>query len=705
MSKLKAWVIGAEFIDDLIRHEIADAGLEVLQQRGSVIQVEGQLAQLYHFMLWSRLASTVLLELLVKPVASLDELYQACRQFPWSEHLASRGSFKIRFNGELPGLNDERYATLLIKDAVVDSFRETCGERPDVIKDRPDLVIDARIRGEDLYLCLDLAGEGLHRRGYRIQGGPAPLKETLASAVLLRAKWPERAAQGATLMDPLCGSGTLLAEAWMMATQFAPGLMRDYWGFSRWLGHDQACWQQLLQKARAQHQQGLEQPPALMGRDINRGAVIATERHLRALGAPIGGISLGSVEEWDDAVCPGALVVTNPPYGERLGQDQDLMALYHCLGVQAHRFAAGGQLVVLSSELGLLKRIALAPTKQHRLRNGALEVLLQHFDLAQPQRELQAAIGDGQDFANRISKNWQKGQKEAQRRQTDAWRLYDADLPEYAMAIDYYQGYLHVQEYAAPKSIDHLKASQRLQQALALLPQVLDIAPERICVKQRQRQKGSSQYQRQAHDRVEVVVQEGPVRVICNLTDYLDTGLFLDHRSTRLWMAKQGAQRFLNLFSYTATASLHLAFAGARTTSVDLSATYLTWAEKNFRLNGLDPKGHEFIQADVVSWLNNLPAHEQYDMIFLDPPTFSNSKRTEDVFDVQRDHVALIEKCMQHLSPEGLLVFSNNFRRFKLDPSLEQSYRVQAQNERSKDFDFKRNVKIHACWHIRPLKA
>lgn len=700
MKSYLAWVVGAEFIDDLVRDEVVNSGLSVLQQKGSVIQVEGDLSQIYQFLLWSRVASTLIVQLQESKIEHLHQLYDLCQQVPWQEHMRANSTFKVRFSGQLEGLDDSRFGALKVKDAIADYFRERTGERPSVAKDSPDLVVDVRVRGPYLYIGLDLAGEGLHRRGYRIQGGPAPLKETLAAAMLIRAQWPTLAKQGWSLMDPFCGSGTLLTEAALMASDTAPGFFRHYWGFNAWLQHDVAVWADLLQQARERRQIGMQQPSAIHGRDQNLGAVIASKRHLLAVGVKDPQLAESEVADWQQPLLENCLVITNPPYGERLGQQTELMSVYQQLGEAAHRQAPAGRLVVLSSDMQLLKQIPCAPKKLHRLRNGALEVFLQHYDLQSDIRTPSVLAQGADDFANRLRKNWQKGQKEAKRVPTTAWRVYDADLPDYSLAVDYYAGQVHVQEYSAPKTIDANKAEQRFQMAVNRIAEVLQVSAVDIHIKQRQRQKGTQQYQRQDDCQVEVLVQEGPVQVICNLSDYLDTGLFLDHRSTRLWMAKQKPATFLNLFAYTATASLHAAFAGAKTTSVDLSATYLHWAKRNFRLNQLPIHHHEFIQADVLHWLEQLPMSEKYHMIFLDPPTFSNSKRMEEVLDIQRDHQALIEKAMKHLLPGGRLVFSTNYRRFKLAPELSERYQVLALGDKSKDFDFKRNAKIHQCWHL-----
>ncbi|HHX34416.1 MAG TPA: bifunctional 23S rRNA (guanine(2069)-N(7))-methyltransferase RlmK/23S rRNA (guanine(2445)-N(2))-methyltransferase RlmL, partial [Gammaproteobacteria bacterium] len=305
----------------------------------------------------------------------------------------------------------------------------------------------------------------------------------------------------------------------------------------------------------------------------------------------------------------------------------------------------------------------------------------------------------GQMFANRLKKNLKQLGRWVRKEEIECYRLYDADMPEYALAIDVYADWLHVQEYAAPRSIDPEKAQGRFLDALAAIPTVMDVPPERIVIKRRERQAGTRQYERQAERGQFMNVTEGGVKLLVNLTDYLDTGLFLDHRPMRMRIQKEAAgKRFLNLFCYTAVATVHAAAGGARsTTSVDLSKTYLDWAKRNLALNGFSDK-HSLVHADVMAWLEN--DREIYDLIFVDPPTFSNSKRMDDVFDIQRDHVLLLDRAMARLAPGGSLYFSNNFRRFVMDESVEARYQVTNITAQTFDPDFARNKKIHQAWHL-----
>nr|HPQ97779.1 bifunctional 23S rRNA (guanine(2069)-N(7))-methyltransferase RlmK/23S rRNA (guanine(2445)-N(2))-methyltransferase RlmL [Thiolinea sp.] len=339
-------------------------------------------------------------------------------------------------------------------------------------------------------------------------------------------------------------------------------------------------------------------------------------------------------------------------------------------------------------------------SRTYRVMNGRQESQLWTLDtLKQKQRP---TVWISEDFANRLRKNLRRLKPFLKRQETNAYRIYDADIPEFALAVDRYGDWLHVQEYAAPASIDPKLAHQRLEQALLTLPEVLDVDPQHIVLKERKRQRGPEQYQKQGEARNLTVFEHG-VKFRVNLTEYLDTGLFLDHRPMRHWVQQHSKGRtVLNLFCYTGAVSVHAAMGGAqRVDSVDMSQTYLDWAQANFRLNGFRPSPYtwRFIRANAVEWLAG--CRGRYQLIFLDPPTFSNSRRMQDVFDVQRDHVALIDDAMRVLEPDGVLVFSNNFRRFKIDPVLEQRYELQDFHKPSIPEDFQRDPNIHRCWLIR----
>ena len=274
------------------------------------------------------------------------------------------------------------------------------------------------------------------------------------------------------------------------------------------------------------------------------------------------------------------------------------------------------------------------------------------------------------------------------------------------MAIDVYQGekkWVHVQEYEAPKSIDEAKSILRLRDALAVMPEVLNIPPQQLSLKIRRRQKGHTQYEKQGTDGGFHEVSEGQAKFLVNFKDYLDTGLFLDHRPIRFWIGEHaGGKQFLNLFAYTGAATVHAALGGATTsTTVDMSKTYLDWAKNNFELNHLNLDKHQLIRANCMEWLDTaVEEQKKYELIFIDPPTFSNSKRMDNVFDIQRDHVELINKAAKLLSKKGTMIFSTNFRKFTLNEASLTHLAVQNISQKTISKDFERNPKIHYCWSL-----
>jgi 23S rRNA (guanine2445-N2)-methyltransferase / 23S rRNA (guanine2069-N7)-methyltransferase len=308
-------------------------------------------------------------------------------------------------------------------------------------------------------------------------------------------------------------------------------------------------------------------------------------------------------------------------------------------------------------------------------------------------------------FANRLRKNLDTLGRWARREGIACFRVYDADMPEYAFAIDLYangERCACVQEYAAPASVAEDRVRARRAEAVAVLPEVLGLPEERIWFRTRRRQKGTDQYRKLADEQSFHEVAEGGLRFLVNFDDYLDTGLFLDHRLTRVRLRALAAdRRFLNLFGYTGTATVYAAAGGASsTTTVDLSRTYLDWARRNLELNGFTGREHVLTAADALEWLKSAPA-SAWDLIFLDPPTFSNSKKMRNTLDVQRDHVALIQAAARLLARGGELLFSTNFSRFALDAGQLSGLTVEDITRQTLPKDFERNPRIHSCYAVR----
>jgi 23S rRNA (guanine2445-N2)-methyltransferase / 23S rRNA (guanine2069-N7)-methyltransferase len=349
----------------------------------------------------------------------------------------------------------------------------------------------------------------------------------------------------------------------------------------------------------------------------------------------------------------------------------------------------------------------------HSLYNGPIECRLLHFEVEpgafvsnRPRSLPPAERSDGAGMlANRLAKNLRNLAKWRRREQIQCFRLYDADLPEYALAIDVYEGdgrWIDVQEYAAPKSVDPRRARHRLREALGVIPEVLQVSDDQVFFKVRRRQKGQAQYERFGAGGCFHEAAEAGFRFLVNFEDYLDTGLFLDHRDTRRLLGELASGRhFLNLFAYTGTASAYAAAGGAlSTTTVDMSNTYLDWAGRNLALNGIEGAQHELIQADCLQWLEQAENAGRYGLIFLDPPSFSTSKRMHNTLDVQRDHVALIRNAVRLLAPAGTLIFSNNLRSFRMDGQALRDLALEDLSRTTLPKDFARSPRIHNCWKI-----
>lgn len=738
---LELFVTCPRGIEGLLLDELKSLGAEAPRETHSGVSLQGDMALAYRICLWSRLANRVLLVLERFPVSDAQGLYDGVAAIDWSQHLLPEGSLAVDFGGILPGVDNTHFGALKVKDAIVDGLRKPDGSRPSVDRVNPDLRINVHCRSAEAQLAIDLSGHSLHQRGYRLQQGAAPLKENLAAAILLRAGWPQLAAEQGALADPMCGSGTFLVEAAMMAADMAPNLQREQWGFSQWLQHDAALWEAVRTEAKQRAEAGLAREPLwIRGYEADPRLLQPLRNNIQRAG--LGNwvkVYQGELATFSPSPDKGqkGLVVCNPPYGERLGEAASLVYLYQKLGEVLRQQCEGWQAAIFTGNPDLGKRMGIRSHKQYALFNGALPCKLLLMDLqperyvtgsakpmqergsqpsiapeqaSEPRQQSTAPAVDAQQtsarlsesaqmFANRLKKNLKNLGKWARQQDISCYRVYDADMPEFAVAIDLYGDWAHVQEYQAPESISEDKARARLQDVLVALPGVLGIPPSQVVLKQRLRQSGSSQYQRMDRKGEFLTINEGQVKLLVNLTDYLDTGVFLDHRPLRLRLAAEARnKRFLNLFCYTASATVHAAVGGARsTTSVDLSKTYLDWARRNLSLNGLSDL-HQLVHGDVMQWLEE--DRGEYDLIFIDPPTFSNSKRLDDVFDVQRDHVRLIEMAMDRLAPGGAAYFSNNFRRFKLDAALQEKYEVSDISAQTLDKDFQRNTRIHRTWRI-----
>ena len=704
-----------------LAQELEGLGAQQIVERPVGVSFEGGVGLGYRACLWSRMANRIILQLGAAPASSGDELYEATRGIDWTAHLGANGSLLVDFAGRSADIRNAQFGAQRIKDAIVDQFREKGLGRPSVDLKQPDVRVSARLSKGRLILGIDLSGESLHRRGYRLDGGVAPLRENIAAAALWAAGWPERSQRGEALLDPMCGSATLLLEGALMALDRAPGLSRQRFGFHGWVGYDEDQWRAVRSDAEERAVAVPANQLEIRGYDGDMQAVRRCQDNIGRLGLEdivrIRCKDLAMVSRPTHRDLSRGVLVTNPPWGERMGQRDALPHLYNALGERMSEEFDNWLAVVLTSDLSLGKALGLRANKRHRFHNGRLDLHCLQFQLGAENRfrtlQQEAERGSegqstvprvlsqgGQMVANRLRKNLKRLTPWLRREDVTCYRVYDADIPEYAAAIDVYEGRLHIAEYAAPKEIPEQKAAERFAQLVEGAREVFEVgAAGEIAVKQRLRQKGRDQYQRLETTRERIVVREGRVKALVNLHDYLDTGLFLDHRPLRAWLGRDASGgHFLNLFSYTGVATLHAALGGATTsTSIDSSATYLEWFKANLALNGLSDRQHRGVRADVRDWLSE--ETRTYDLIMVDPPSFSNSKGQAD-FDVQRDHFSLLELAMARLSDGGVLYFSTNHRKFVLDLAVQQTWQVQDVTQGSIPEDFSRNHRIHACWRL-----
>ncbi|MCR5537047.1 MAG: bifunctional 23S rRNA (guanine(2069)-N(7))-methyltransferase RlmK/23S rRNA (guanine(2445)-N(2))-methyltransferase RlmL [Succinivibrio sp.] len=663
--------------------------------------------------LWSRFASRVLLQLSEFFCEDDSDLYIGAQAVAWERYFTPQQSIAVDFSGMSETLRNTQYSAVRVKDAICDRFSSQTGMRPSVDREHPEVRIFARLsRQQSVVISLDLSGGALLKRDIQRQTGIAPLKENLAAAIVERSGYTK-----GNFCDPMCGSGTLLLEAAFKLTDTAPGLMRTHFGFFSLKQFSSEAWQRLLSEAKTRHEQGLtralEAHCQLQGFDMDERVVAYAQENVRKAGfEELITVSCCALSELYNPFASSELpltCVTNPPYGVRMGNFNELLALYTELGTKFKQQFGGSRVAVISSSEELLSCLRMRADKVYHLFNGELACQLRVYTVKEASEQTVSTAGSTEaaqrpvDFINRLTKNLAKYRKLAAQQQVDAYRVYDADVPEYAAAIDYYAGFYVVYAYEAPSTVPAWLARQHLLDLVQATVQVTGVPGEQVILKQRAVKKGAAQYEKAEEARgIFYTVNEMNCLFRVNLYDYLDTGLFLDARLIRQQVRRLSEGRsVLNLFAYTCTASVCAALGGAlHTHSVDMSRTYLEWGMENFRLNKLDLKNHTFEQADCLSWLS-VEHGQQYDLVYIDPPTFSNSKRMERSFEVRRDQVALLANVTRHLKDEGLVIFCTNQHNFKISDELQKyGYSIEDISAKTLPFDFKRTPKIHSCFML-----
>lgn len=697
-------------LETLLLNELNSIGASSAKETVAGVSFKGDFAFGMKACLYSRYASRILLELSEFFCETDTELYIGANGVAWEKYFDKSNTIAVTFTGTNESIRNTQYGALKVKDAICDRLQTTQGGRPDVDRENPDVVINCHLdKKGSANILIDLSGRALLKREYHRGTGDAPLKENLAAAMIYRAGYNKE-----NFLDPMCGSGTLLLEAASFATNRAPGLLREHYGFFNLKQFDKNVWDELVLEAKQKAKEGLdrciEKGVKIIGFDLDPYIVdIANENAKKAGFDKIIEVFNTPIENaynpFNDDL--KVTIVTNPPYGKRLGNFNELISLYTKIGNVFKEHFKGARCAVISSNTELLSCLRLHSTKIYKLYNGELLCQLRVFDINENAVATQTDTEDksiATDFANRLKKNLTFMQKWAKNVNTNAYRVYDADVPEYSAAIDYYNGFYVIYAYKAPAKVNPVIAKRHELDMVSATVDVTGVNGERVILKSREVKKGDSQYEKAEEQKNEfMVVNEDNALYRVNLYDYLDTGLFLDGRIIRKMIREESKGKdVLNLFSYTCTASVAAALGGAKSTvSVDMSKTYLEWGIENFKQNALSLENSEFIQADCLSWLSTDHGRE-FDLIYIDPPTFSNSKRMETSFDVKRDHVALLSNLIRHLKDGGKVIFCTNHRGFKLDEQslIEYGFEIKDISKATLPRDFKRNEKIHSCFTL-----
>ena len=716
-------------LEEILAKELTSLGAKKTSLTVAGVFAEGDIVFLYKSCLWSRIANKILLPLAKFQVASDSDLYNGIKNIPWESHFTPRESIAVNFSGSNDVIRHTQFGAQRVKDGIVDKLNEHYNDRSDVDLKNPDIRINVRLSKDQANVSFDMSGDSLHKRGYRKAMVAAPLKENLAAALLFRADWPKLSTKGSALIDPMCGSGTLLIEAALISADIAPNLNREKFGFHGWLQHDCDLWREIRNDALDRCTAGLaKELPEIRGYDKDSKAIIAAQeniisagldKHIRVISKPLEAFKLPTHKKIERG-----LIICNPPYGERWGDVEELKPLYRDLGEILKRECPGWQFAVITGNSDLSGELKLRADKKYQIFNGAIPSQLILYQLKNltdrtatsfPKKIISKEKKQMSEGAlmlfNRLKKNARKLNGWIKQSNINSYRLYDSDIPEYAVIIDIYGDSVHIQEYAPPSYIELNQSKKHLEEVREAVTSFFDGQHFRLIFKERRRQKGLSQYQPQNNgnsgDHTFNLSENGFIFEI-NMGTYLDTGLFLDHRPVRRLIYDMSQnKRFLNLFCYTASASVYAIKGGAKSSlSIDMSKSYIDWAKRNFSLNGLCTKSNEVIREDCLVWLDKNAKNKlgQYDLIFLDPPTFSNSKKMDHAFDVQTDHIELIKSSMLLLATSGSLVFSNNFRNFSMSSNILENYEVCNITDKTFDPDFQRNKKIHNCWIIRHAK-
>lgn len=758
-----------------VKWELRKLGFDPVGAGPGRIKFDGEWSDIAYTNLWLRTADRVLVEVAEFDAPDFDALFETLKAMSWQDWLPQDAKFPVTARSRLSQLTSLPAIQRASKKAIVESMLTAYdGTLPET---GPEFRIDISILNDKAAVTVDTTGPSLHKRGYRRSYGEAPLKETLAAALVMLSVWnPER-----PLIDPFCGSGTIPIEAVMIGRNIAPGMNRTF-SFQDWPQCEKVDLNDCLERGKQCGRGPFEGKLQISATDIDdevlRFARINAEKagvvdDIHFQQKPFD--ELRSKREY-------GCVIANPPYGERLGEQRRLKPLYQSFPAVLQRLPTWSHFVLTSFNgfQGLLQKSA---DRRRKLYNGRIECTYYQFLGPKPPRNVVvendplgatssdessdqpdvsspdqgAMVGEklvepltnaavepaaagtavpnprvaepvvaakhsdtdttaanpvfggltdkdheqAELFAARLKKRARHLRRWPTKKEIGCFRLYERDIPELPFVVDRYEDQYHMTEYERPHDRDPGRHAAWLELMKKTVAKTFELPVQLVHLKTRLRQKGSTQHDRVGSSTKKLTVNEAGLKFLVNLTDYIDTGLFLDHRLTRAMVMKESEGKdFLNLFAYTGAFSVYAAAGGATSTAtVDWSNTYLDWARENMKLNGFDGSEHEFARQDSLDFLAFLPDGKKFGLVVVDPPTFSNSKRTEKVWDVQIGYAELLERLAKRVVDSGVVYFSTNFRKFKFDESSVPSFECREISNQTVPEDF-RNRRIHRCWRM-----
>jgi len=695
-------------LEDLVGNEVESWGGRVSDSGRGSVRWAGSLEAGYRCCLWSRFSSRLILLLAECEVDGADDLYDASTSIPWEEHLSEHSSFAVDcvVTGKPSAavITNSMFGGLRVKDGLADRFREKSGRRPSVQSTRPDVQIYAQVDGRSAVLGIDLSGESLHRRGYRFAAGPAPLKENLAAGIVRLSGW-----DGSTdLVDPMCGSATLLIEAALMQADSAPGLGRSYFGLFGWHGHQPDLWEALV--AEALDREGARQDlvwPGLIGFDADIGAVRAARKNIEQAGLEERiVVEHLEIQGFKNRFGQTGHIVCNPPYGERLADKQTVRYLYRFMGSRFYEEFGDWRITVFTAAPDYADQFRLKGELSRRMHNGPLACrLISGSPLAdlpavEPLAGRLGALvcaGDGSELANRLKKNVKKLSPWASSRGLDCFRLYDRDLPQFNVAIDVFANCVYITEFPAPSDKDSRQVDKRFNQVIHTVRDLFQVGRDRVVIRRGRGNSGdgSKAIRQKPHE-----IGEGTAVLLAHLPGNPGTGYDMDQRFVRALICELAGQGpFLSLFDTTGAATVCACHGGAeKSVTAGLSAAETAVAAKNFSRNGMALENHRVVDQPAPAWLAQ--SRETFGLIFVNLRRKTFGRGTSWSFDTNSDHGRLLKSALKRLTPGGSIILSAQVPSFQLDPALEA---VCTSKEISRSLfptDFPRSSKNFHCYHI-----